>query len=394
MAFSLLFLSSTTIQGDPVNTLMTKTMPLMFAVSGDQAIPGLWGSLAIPRDAAGIVVITVRRLKRKEAMVVLGAHVMSPSHLPTSVLEERIAKVLRNAGVDVPLDQRVPATVPLPVGIAGNGVPIVALTLNVALGFERLGAVGGALRTLRDEGLILVGIAHDGLALSGKEEMGGAELAATVALLLRAASEEDRVAELGTRDGGLGFVLVPELHDALQDDGCCFWNAEAAGEMPQEVIEQLRPYLLLEEDGGEKSMKKKKQTSSIQITRFDKTRLMRLLRSLDAAQENRVEIEDLERELERGIEVDSTDVGSDVVTMNSTVRVTDLDANTTHLYTIVFPSDADFEKGRISILSPLGTALLGFRAGDVVTWEMPRGTRRLRIEELVYQPEAAGDFHL
>jgi regulator of nucleoside diphosphate kinase len=142
------------------------------------------------------------------------------------------------------------------------------------------------------------------------------------------------------------------------------------------------------------AMRKSNQTSSIQITRFDKTRLMRLLRSLDTAPENRDEIEDLERELERGIEVDSTGVGSDVVTMNSTVRVADLDANTTHLYTIVFPSDADFDKGRISILSPLGTALLGYRAGDVVTWEMPRGTRRLRIEELVYQPEAAGDFHL
>jgi regulator of nucleoside diphosphate kinase len=180
----------------------------------------------------------------------------------------------------------------------------------------------------------------------------------------------------------------------IEDDGCCFWNAEAAGELPHEVIEQLRPWLLLEEDGDDTSMKKKKQASSIHITRFDKTRLMRLLRSLDAAHEDRAGIEELQRELERGIEVDSTDVGSDVVTMNSTVRVTDLDANTTHLYTIVFPSDADFDKGRISILSPLGTALLGSRAGDVVTWEIPRGTRRLRIEELVYQPEAAGDFHL
>lgn len=139
---------------------------------------------------------------------------------------------------------------------------------------------------------------------------------------------------------------------------------------------------------------KKKPASSISITRFDKARLMRLLRSLDAAQQNREELADLEYELERGTEVESTEVAPDVVTMNSTVRVTDLDANTTHLYTIVFPSDADFEKGRISILSPLGTALLGYRAGDVVTWEMPRGTRRLRIEELVYQPEAAGDFHL
>ena len=141
-------------------------------------------------------------------------------------------------------------------------------------------------------------------------------------------------------------------------------------------------------------MKNRKRSSSIQITRFDKTRLMRLLRGLDAASANRGEVEDLERELEHGTEVESTEVPPDVVTMNSTVRVTDIDANTTHLYTIVFPSDTDFETGRISILSPLGTALLGYRAGDVVTWETPRGTRQLRIEELLYQPEAAGDFHL
>lgn len=153
------------------------------------------------------------------------------------------------------------------------------------------------------------------------------------------------------------------------------------------------PFLLPDEAGENQGVPKKK-TPSIHITRFDKTRLMTLLRSLDAAHERRDEVQDLERELERGTEVESTEVEPDVVTMNSTVRVTDLDANTTHLYTIVFPSDADFEKGRISILSPLGTALLGYRAGDVVELEMTRGTRRLRIEELVYQPEAAGDFHL
>ena len=177
------------------------------------------------------------------------------------------------------------------------------------------------------------------------------------------------------------------MNNATRDEGCCFWNAEGAGEMP-------RPFLPGGEPGENQDDMTKKKASAIHITRFDKTRLMRLLRSLDAAPENRDELEDLQRELERGTEVESTEVGADVVTMNSTVRVTDLDANTTHLYTIVFPSDADFDKGRISILSPLGTALLGYRAGDVVMWEMPRGTRRLRIEELVYQPEAAGDFHL
>jgi regulator of nucleoside diphosphate kinase len=153
-------------------------------------------------------------------------------------------------------------------------------------------------------------------------------------------------------------------------------------------------FLLDGEPGENQDDMARKKAPAIHVTRFDKTRLMRLLRSLDAAHENRDEIEDLARELERGTEVESTEVEPDVVTMNSAVRVTDLDTLTSHLYTIVFPGDADFEKGRISILSPLGTALLGYRAGDVVTWEMPRGTRRLRIEELVYQPEAAGDFHL
>lgn len=137
---------------------------------------------------------------------------------------------------------------------------------------------------------------------------------------------------------------------------------------------------------------KDKKAPSIQITRFDKTRLVRLLRGLDSA--HHAGAEELERELERGVEVDPVEIPPDVVTMNSTVRVTDVDTETTHVYTIVFPSDADFDAGRISILSPLGTALLGSRAGDVVTWEIANRARRLRIDALTYQPEAAGDFHL
>ena len=139
---------------------------------------------------------------------------------------------------------------------------------------------------------------------------------------------------------------------------------------------------------------RRKTEPSIHITRFDKSRLTQLLESLDSSAGIREEIEDLEQELARGTEVDSHEVAPDVVTMNSTVRVTDLDTAGTHVYTIVFPADADFERGRISILSPIGTALLGYRAGDEVTWETPRGTRRLRIEALIYQPEAAGDYHL
>jgi len=373
-----------------VTTLIARRMPVLFAVSGGDSIPGLRGALAVPSEAAGIVVISARGLggMPRRAAATLGAHLMSPSWRPAAALEERVAEALRVAGIEIPAAHRVPATMPLPAALTGGSVPLVVLTLDLSVGLERLSAAGAALRALRDEGIALAGIAHDGPAASG-----GPEMLATVSLILGAAHDDDRVAELGTRHGGLGFVLLPELHDSFDDDGCCFWSADAAGEMPHEVLAQLRPFLLADES-GENQQDMKKKGSAIHITRFDKTRLMRLLRSLDAAHENRGEVEDLERELERGIEVESTEVAPDVVTMNSTVRVTDLDANTTHLFTIVFPADADFEKGRISILSPLGTALLGYHAGDVVMWEMPRGTRRLRIEELLYQPEAAGDFHL
>jgi regulator of nucleoside diphosphate kinase len=157
-------------------------------------------------------------------------------------------------------------------------------------------------------------------------------------------------------------------------------------------------YAILESAGviRNEPMKRGKKASkdSLVISSFDKKRLMRLLRSGDAAAERREELEDLAKEIERGTEVQPQEIPPDVVTMNSTVRVTDVDAGSSHVYTIVFPADADYEKGRISILAPLGTALLGFRAGDVVNWDMPRGIRRLRIDEIIYQPEAAGDFHL
>lgn len=187
---------------------------------------------------------------------------------------------------------------------------------------------------------------------------------------------------MGSRGAGRMSVAKAYSNDVA---GAGLWSAVAAGEVPGQAVPAV--------NAGEGTMAKKK-SESIYITRFDKARLLRLLRGLEGASEERAELEDLEQELERGTEVESAEVAADVVTMNSRVRVTDLDANTSHLYTIVFPWDADYEQGRISILSPLGTALLGYRVGEEVSWEMPRGTRRLRIDELVYQPEAAGDFHL
>ena len=130
------------------------------------------------------------------------------------------------------------------------------------------------------------------------------------------------------------------------------------------------------------------------ISSYDKQRLMHLLHSTDASSEVREELNDLTWEIQRAKEVRPLEVPTDVVTMNSSVRVTDLDASTIHVYTIVLPPDQNNEQGKISILAPLGTSLLGYRVGDVVYGHVPRGVRQLRIDEIVYQPEASGDYHL
>jgi regulator of nucleoside diphosphate kinase len=64
------------------------------------------------------------------------------------------------------------------------------------------------------------------------------------------------------------------------------------------------------------------------------------------------------------------------------------------VFTLVFPAEADYERGRLSVLAPIGMALLGYRAGETVEWKVPSGVRRLKIEQVLYQPEAAGDYHL
>jgi regulator of nucleoside diphosphate kinase len=80
--------------------------------------------------------------------------------------------------------------------------------------------------------------------------------------------------------------------------------------------------------------------------------------------------------------------------MHSRVQVLDVKSGESETYTLVYPDEADIDEGKLSILAPLGTALLGTRIGQTIKFEAPAGTRKLRIEKILYQPEAAGDFHL
>lgn len=103
---------------------------------------------------------------------------------------------------------------------------------------------------------------------------------------------------------------------------------------------------------------------------------------------------ELEYELSRAAVVDTKFVPSNIVTMNSKVLLRDISNDKEMIVTLVFPRDARIEDGRISVLTPVGTAILGYAEGDTIEWPMPGGVKRIKIEKILYQPEASGDYHL
>jgi regulator of nucleoside diphosphate kinase len=109
---------------------------------------------------------------------------------------------------------------------------------------------------------------------------------------------------------------------------------------------------------------------------------------------DRNDLKSLESELGRAKIVESRDVPPAVVTMNTRLRFVDLDDKANMEVSLVFPSEADINTGRLSVLSPIGTALLGYEKGDTIEWMVPGGKRRIQIADILYQPEAAGDLHL
>jgi regulator of nucleoside diphosphate kinase len=133
----------------------------------------------------------------------------------------------------------------------------------------------------------------------------------------------------------------------------------------------------------------------IHITRFDLERLKKLLQEAQYTDYRKSEyLEKLQMELDRAEIVSSQEIPSDVITMNSTVSLEDLDTLEEEIYTLVFPENADLGQGKLSVLAPIGTAMLGYEVGDTFEWEVPAGTRRLRVKRILYQPEASGDYYL
>ncbi len=134
---------------------------------------------------------------------------------------------------------------------------------------------------------------------------------------------------------------------------------------------------------------------TIYITEQDRSRLWHLITNAKYADYRGSKyVEALVGELERAVVVEPKSVPADVITMNSRVQLVDLESGEMMVYTLVFPQDADLAQGKISVLAPVGTAMLGYRVGDVFSWQVPSGERRIKVESILYQPEAAGDYDL
>ncbi len=129
------------------------------------------------------------------------------------------------------------------------------------------------------------------------------------------------------------------------------------------------------------------------ITENDRIRLKKLIQHefLEGSQTDK-SLRELDGEIGKAKVVDAKELSKAVITMNSKVLV-HLNGNEEEV-TLVYPQDADLTENKISVLSPIGTALLGYSEGDTIEWTVPSGVMEIHIEKILYQPEAAGDLHL
>lgn len=129
----------------------------------------------------------------------------------------------------------------------------------------------------------------------------------------------------------------------------------------------------------------------IYITRDDNSKL-RLLLATALYSNTNTALRNLRDELDRAVVIDPTAIPKGVVTMESRVTFEDLNSGEIEEYAITFPDRANIEEKRISILAPVGTALIGCREGEIVQWNTPGGIRRLKIRQVVAaspMPESA-----
>ncbi len=127
----------------------------------------------------------------------------------------------------------------------------------------------------------------------------------------------------------------------------------------------------------------------IYITKNDYKKLIDLIDKKWPHDEND---QNLLLELNRAQIIEPQEIPKDIITMNSKVGFIDLETNKEFEYWLVFPKAAEIEKNKISVLSPIGCALLGYKIGEVISLKTPRGEKKIKVEKILHQPEAAGNF--
>lgn len=133
----------------------------------------------------------------------------------------------------------------------------------------------------------------------------------------------------------------------------------------------------------------------ITLNSLDCSRIQRCIK--DAMRVNSIssrEAASLVKELNSATIVDPEQIPSNIVTMNSIVNISFLNTSKQVRFQIVYPEDANVKENKISIFSPIATALIGYKVGDEIEWIVPAGVTSIRIDEIVYQPEASGHYSI
>jgi len=126
----------------------------------------------------------------------------------------------------------------------------------------------------------------------------------------------------------------------------------------------------------------------IYVTDVDKQKLKKIID--DVIDDKNKEYKELDAELARAEVVGINQLPADVITMNSRVLLL-LDGIEEEV-SLVYPHEADVSQNMISVLSPVGIAILGYREGDTVEWRVPSGIIKVEVKKVLYQPEAAGNI--
>lgn len=134
--------------------------------------------------------------------------------------------------------------------------------------------------------------------------------------------------------------------------------------------------------------------NKICLTHFDYDRLKLLISNHTKRNKVETNVKDLLGEIERAQKVDSRIIPPNYVTMNSVIEVKNLEELEFQEFRLVFPEDANTQENKISVLAPIGTAILGYKIGDIIQWKFPGGQNQFQITNIKYQPEANGDYHL